>query len=129
LHFGNEGIFLNYSTANGHAPTETTDDEEKDGFFDFLETAYDISPRNDIKIALGNFSAQVGKEAVNFPITDKYSLHNLMDDNGSQLMQFAVLRNIITGSTFYPHKDIHKSTWRLPHGVTFNHTDHVLIDG
>jgi hypothetical protein len=67
-------LFFNYSTANGHAPTETTYDEEKDWFFDFLETAYDISPRNHIKIALGNFSAQVGKEAVNFP-TDKYSLH------------------------------------------------------
>jgi hypothetical protein len=74
LHFENEGIFLNYSTVNGHAPTETTDDVEKDGFFDFLEKAYDISPRNDIKIALGDFSAQVGKEAVKFPTTDKYSL-------------------------------------------------------
>jgi hypothetical protein len=40
---------------------------EKDRFFDGLETANDKSPRNYIKIVLGNFNAQVGKEAVSFP--------------------------------------------------------------
>lgn len=51
------GKFLNYSIVNGHAPTETSDVEEKDGFFDALETAYDISPRNNIKIVLSNLNA------------------------------------------------------------------------
>jgi hypothetical protein len=44
-----------------------SDDEEKAGDFYFLETANDKSPRNYIKIVLGNFNAQVGKEAVSFP--------------------------------------------------------------
>jgi hypothetical protein len=35
---------------------------------------------------------------------------------------------MIIGSTFYPHKDLHKSTWRLPVGVTFSQIDHLLID-
>jgi len=51
------GKFLNYSTVNGHAPTDIPDVEEKDRFFDALETAYDISPRNNIKIVLGKFNA------------------------------------------------------------------------
>ena len=105
------GKFLNYSIVNGHVPTETSDDEEKEGFFDLLEGAYNTSIRSDIKIALSDFNAQVGKKAVNFPTTGKYSLHNLMNDNGSWLIQYAVLWNIIIGSVFYPHKDIHKSTW------------------
>jgi hypothetical protein len=65
------GKFFNYSTANGHAPTETSGDEEKDRFFDAMETGYDISPRNDIKIVLGDFNAQVSKENVNFPTNGK----------------------------------------------------------
>jgi len=65
------GIFLNYSTVNGHVPTETPDYEEKDGFLDSLETAYGVSPRNDIQVAFSSFNAQVGKEAVNFPTTGK----------------------------------------------------------
>jgi hypothetical protein len=122
------GILFNYSTVNGHVPTETTDDKEKDVFLDSLETAYDISPRNYIKIAFCDFNAQLGKEAVYFPTAGKYSLHSLMDDNGSWLKQFAVSWNIIIGSTFYPHKDIHKSICRKPDGVTFNQKDHILID-
>jgi len=68
------GKFINSIVVNSHVPTEISD-EETDGFFDALERAYDISPRNDIKIVLGDFNAQVGKEAVNFPTTGTYSLH------------------------------------------------------
>jgi len=35
---------------------------------------------------------------------------------------------MIIGSTFHPHKDIHKSTWRSPDRITFNQTDHLSID-
>jgi len=98
------------------------------GFFDALETAYDISPRNDIKIVLGDFNAQVGKKAVNFPTIGTYSLHNLKNNSGSRLIQFAVSWNMIVGSSFYPHKNIHNSTWRSPDGVTFNQTDHLSFE-
>ena len=80
-----------------------------------------------IKIVLGNFNAQVGRKNVNFPTIGTY-LHSLTNENGSWLIQFAVLRNIIVGSTLHPHKDIHKSTWRSPDGVTFNQTNHLLIE-
>ena len=74
------GKFFNYSIVHGHAPTKISDNEGKDGFFEAVQTAYDISPRNYIKIVLSNFNAQVSKEAVNFPIASNYSFTN---DNGS----------------------------------------------
>jgi len=96
LHFENGGKFFNYSVVIGHAPTETSD-EEKDGCFHAIETAFDISPRNNIKIVLNNFNAQVGKRTINFPTTDQSWLQNLMNNNRSQLIQFAVLCNMIIG--------------------------------
>jgi hypothetical protein len=45
-------------------------------------------------------------------------------DKGSGLIQFAVSRNVIIGSTFHPHKDIRKITWSSPDGVTLNQIDH-----
>jgi hypothetical protein len=75
--------FFNYSFVNGHEPTEISDEEEKDRFFDGLERAYNTSPRNDIKIVLSNFNAQVGKKLVNFPTIGNYSLHSLTNKNGS----------------------------------------------
>ena len=121
-------FFINYSIVNGHASTETSDNEEKDGFFDALERTYDISPRNYTKIVIGDFNAQVGKEAVNFHMTGKYSLHSLTNDNGSWLIQFAVLWNMIIQSKFYPYKDLQKCTWRSLDGVTFSQIDHLLIE-
>jgi len=122
------GKFFIYSFINGHEPAEISDDEEKDGVFDVLQTAYDTSPINDTKIVLGNFNARVGKEPVNFPTIGNYSLHSLTNYNGSQLIQMKVSQNMITGSAFHPHKDIHKSKWRLPDGTTFNQLEHLLID-
>jgi len=71
---------------------------------------------------------QVGKEAVSFPTVGNYSLHTLTKDNGSRLIQFAISRNMVIGTTFHPHKDFHKSTWRSPDGVTSSQIDHLLID-
>ena len=79
--------------------------KKKMGFFDAVERTYDTRPRNYIEIVIGVFNVQVGKEAVNFHMTGKHSLHNLMNDNGSWLIQFAVLWNMITESTIYPHKE------------------------
>jgi len=71
--------------------------KKKTGFFDVLERADDKSPRNDIKIVLGEFNVQVGKEAVSFPTFGNYSLHNITNNYGSQLIQFAVSQNMVIG--------------------------------
>jgi len=102
--------------------------KKTDGFFDAVERAYDTSPRNDIKIVLGDFNVQVGEEPVNFPSVSNYSLHSLMNDNGSQLIQFAVSRSMTIRSIFHPYIDIRESTWRSPDSVTFSQIDHLLID-
>jgi hypothetical protein len=41
---------------------------------------------------------------------------------------FAISRDMVIGTTLYPHKDIHKMTWRAPDGATYNQIDHMLID-
>ena len=89
--------------------TETSDDEEKDGYFDTLERPYDISPRNHVKIVLGDYHEQVGMEAVNFPTVGNCILHSLTNDKGSSPIQFAISRSMIIRSTFYPCKDFDKS--------------------
>jgi hypothetical protein len=60
--------------------------KKKMGFYNALERAYNISPINGIKIVLGDFNAQVDKEAVNFPKTGNYNLHKLTNDNESRLI-------------------------------------------
>ena len=69
------GKFRNYSIINAHAPTEDKDDEEKDKFYSGLETIYSQCPRDDIKMVLGDFNANVGKEESNYPYAGRNGLH------------------------------------------------------
>jgi hypothetical protein len=62
------------------------------------------------------------------PITGKYSLSTLSNDNGIRLINFACYKNMVVASTLFNHKDINKMTWRYPDGQTFNQINHLLID-
>jgi hypothetical protein len=55
-------------------------------------------------------------------------LHEISNDNGVWLVNFATSRNIRVKSTMFPHCNIHKYTWMSPDGKTHNQIDHILVD-
>ncbi|VVC45984.1 Endonuclease/exonuclease/phosphatase [Cinara cedri] len=101
---------INICLINGHAPTEVKDDNAKDIFYDELTKTYESITGNVIKIVLG-----------------KESLHSNSNDNGQRLIAFAISNGLTVSSTTFPHKNIHKVTWRSPDAKTLNQIDHVLI--
>ena len=141
------GKFFNITLINAHAPTEDKDDDVKDAFFfnvsllslqysvcevqfyEKLQAVYNQAPERDVKILLGDFNAKVGREMIYRPTIGMHSLHETSNENGSNLIDFAVSNNMVISSTYFPHKNIHKATWRSPDGKTVNQIDHVLIDG
>ena len=124
-----KGKFFNYSIINVHAPHNERPDEEKDKFYRQLEKAYEESPRNDIKIVIGDLNAQIGKEKIFKPTVGDFSLHRESNENGVRLINFAAAYNMVISSTFFRHKDIHKATWCSPgRGHSKTQIDHVLID-
>ncbi|XP_013175481.1 PREDICTED: uncharacterized protein LOC106123612 [Papilio xuthus] len=123
-----KGKFHNYTIVNVHAPTEETDDEQKERFYTELEDLCTMIPKGDIKMIVGDFNAKLGREQTFLPTIGNHSLHENTNDNGMRLITFAVSLNLVIGSTCFPHKDIHKMTWCSPDGKTFNQIDHVLLD-
>lgn len=121
-----QGKKFNITVINGHAPTEEKDEDEKDQFYEELERIIDSSPSHDMKIVLGDFNAQIGKEPVFIPTIGKHSLHQKTNDNGERLISFATSRSLVIMSTIFPHKEKHKQTWTSPNGVA-TQIDHILV--
>jgi hypothetical protein len=116
-------IFLNV-----HVPTEDKIDDVKDSFYDELEWVFDKFPKYQMKILLGDFNVKVDREDI-FKLTiGKESLHDISNDNGVRVVNFATSRNLIVKSTMFPHCNIHKFTWTSPNGKTHIQIDHILID-
>jgi hypothetical protein len=62
------------------------------------------------------------------PTVGNESLHEISNDNGVRIVNFATPKNLIVKSTMFPHYNIHKFIWTSPDGKTHNQIDHILID-
>jgi hypothetical protein len=122
------GRWCHIIVLNVHAPTEKTTDEVKDSFYEELERVSDKFSKYHMKILLGNLNAKVGREDIFKPTIGNESLHEISNDNGVRLVNFATYRNLRVKSTMFPHHNIHKYTWMSPDGKTRNKIDHNLVD-
>jgi exonuclease III len=113
------GKFFNTTLICIHAPTEEEEETEKNSFYDKLDRVYQKAPTHDIKIIMGDMNAKVGKDMRAHNV-DRYRLHEVSNDNGMRLTDFAVSRNMVISSVRFLHKDIHKETWISPDGHTKN---------
>jgi endonuclease/exonuclease/phosphatase family metal-dependent hydrolase len=100
----------------------------KDSFYEELERVFDKFPKYLMKILLGDFNAKVGKEYIFKPRIGNKSLHEISNDNGVRLVNFATSKNLRVKSTMFPHRNIHNYTWTSPDGKTHNQIDHILVD-
>jgi hypothetical protein len=62
-----KGRFSNYSLINIHAPTNDSEEEAKDQFYDQLEPGYAVCPSFDVKLVIGHANTKVGRETVHQP--------------------------------------------------------------
>jgi hypothetical protein len=112
---------------NVHAPTEDKIDDMKDRFYKELERVFDKFLKYQMKILLGDFSAKVGMEDIFKPRIGNESLHEISNDNGVRVVNFATSKNLIVKSTMFPHCSINKFTWMSPDGKMRNQIHHILI--
>jgi hypothetical protein len=122
------GHWCNIIVLNVHALCEDKGDDVKDSFYEELGRVFDQFPRYLMKILLGDFNAKVGRGNIFKPTIGNKSLHEISNDNGIRVLNFATSKDLVVKSTMFPHHKIHKYTWTSPEGNTQNQIDHVLID-
>jgi hypothetical protein len=109
-------------------PHEGDSDDLKDSFYEELGRVLDQFPRYDMKILLGDVSVKVGRENI-FKLTiGNKSSHEISNDSGVRVVNFATSENLVVRSTMFPHRTIHKYTLTFPEGKMQNQIDLVLTD-
>ena len=111
-----------------YAPTEASEDKEKDKFYSKLQDVINNTPSYDTKILMGDFIAQLGPlrqgcETILAPHRTSMAHNN----NGEWLISFCAVNGLTIGNTFFQHKLIHKKTRRSPAGMTLNEIDYICI--
>jgi hypothetical protein len=123
-----KGRLFNYSLINIHAPTNDSNDEAKDLFYEELKWTYSVCPGNDVKIVMGDTHAKIVRETIRHLMIGKYSLHETTNKNDLRLIDFATGRQMAMRSTYFMHKRSNLQTWHSPDGRTFNQINHCMIE-
>jgi hypothetical protein len=69
----------------------------------------------------------VDREDIFKPKIGNENLHEISNDNGVRVVNFATSKNLTVRSTMFPHRNIYKYTSTSPDGKTQNQIDHILI--
>lgn len=112
-----------------YAPTEMTDGSVKDTFYFQLESVLDRVPTSDTIIVMGDMNAKVGNHCPGDGCVVGYHGLGIRNDNGTRFVDCCQRHGLVIGGTIFPHRSVHKGTWRSPDGVTVNQIDHIAISG
>jgi hypothetical protein len=77
---------------------------------------FDIFPKNHMKMLLEDFNNKVGREDISKPTIGNESLHEISNDNGVGVVNFATSTNLTVKSMMFTRCNIHKYTWTSPDG-------------
>jgi len=69
-----------------------------------------------MKILVGDFNAKVERGNIFKPTIGQEILHQVSNDNGFRLVNFATSKYLLVKSTIFPHRNIRIYTWTSPDG-------------
>ena len=117
-HFINERLLaadlnlkgLNLKLIVAYGPNEDAAKEEKDNFFNNLQTVVESNSSSQEILILGDLNARVGNNK-----QDSYGAigkegEDMQSPNGEILIDFCIRNNLKIANTFFKHKSIHKWT-------------------
>ena len=106
-----------------YAPTNEAEEEDKDNWYEQLQLAVSSMP-----MITGDMNAKVGADNANCDRAMGKHGCGEINDNGERLIGFCLNETCEIGGTIPPHRNIHRLTWRSPHGTTVNQIDHFIVN-
>ena len=106
-----------YTMINAHAPTNADNKknpEETEKYWQILNRTMIKIPKNNTKILIGDFNAQLGKEKSNRKTIGEYPAHRHTNKNGMRLVDLCLQHNLKIMSTSLRKAPKKQKTWRSP---------------
>lgn len=117
----------NMNVVQCYAPTEVSAAEDKDAFYESLTRTVNELNKGEIVIMMGDFNAQIGGD--NGGVEHIMGRHALgrRTDNGDRFIELCQQQEYVIGGSLFPHKDIHKYTWKKWGGASTSQIDHITV--
>ncbi|VDP31657.1 unnamed protein product, partial [Schistosoma margrebowiei] len=111
-----------------YAPNNDYNEDDKDQFYDRLQSVIEKCPTKDLTILMGDFNAKVGTDNTGYE--DIMGRHGLEErnENGERFANLCAFNKLVIGGTIFPHKRTHKTTWTSQDHTTQNQIDHICIN-
>jgi hypothetical protein len=100
---------------NIYTPTEDKEAEIKEQFYEELQRTQDRIPKHDLIIILGDMNAKLGKEKVFSQTIGRHTLHNVSNENGEMVANYAISNNMVLVNTNF---SIRKFVWERGYPLT-----------
>ena len=112
-----------------YAPTEDSDNDVKDNFYNQLQSAVLSTPPHDQLVVLGDLNAVSGTSPQGFENVVRPYGSKLANDNSFRLLTLCSTINLSILGSWFARKNIHRHTWISNDERTRKEIDHVLTKG
>ena len=123
-----KGRQSNLSIIQCYAPTNDSNDRDKEAFYEQLQATFENVHCRDFLLVMGDLNAKVGSDNLNFERVMGRGGCGVQNDNGERLVEWCAFNNMIIGGALFPHRNIHKLTWTSPNGRDQNQIDHLMVN-
>jgi len=93
-----------------YAPTEDKEEGIKEQFCEELQKTQDRVPKHGVTILLGDMNAKLGNEKVLSQVVGCHTLHDISNQNGEMVANYAISNDMFLISTNFQHKKIRIGT-------------------
>ena len=102
-----KGRQTNVSIIQCYAPTNDSDNMDKEDFYEQLQATFEGTHCRDLLLVMGDL--KVGSENVNYERVMGREGCGVQNDNGERLTEWCAFNNMIIRGTIFPHRSIHIS--------------------
>ena len=109
-----------------YAPTNCSDEEKKDRFYEELDQTIRKTPSTEQVILLGDFNARVGADHESWSKCLGHYGTGKMNDNGQRLLELCTRHDLCISNTLFDIRPHLKTSWRHPRSKLWHQLDLII---